>query len=90
MSIFLHYLNLTKYYLEIHHNSNVRTFNFTLYVGAMEITQIVILILLFKRQLDHVHLLYLCHLQYHQTLYTTSEIIYHREPIKKVNSSGNS
>ena len=42
----------------------------------MEITQILILILLFKPQVDHVHLSYLP-LHYHQILYATSEIIYH-------------
>ena len=47
----------------------------------MEITQILILILLFKPQSDHVHLSYLSPLQDHQILYTTSGIIYCREPI---------
>ena len=47
----------------------------------MEITQILILILLFKPQSDHVHLAYLSPLQYHQILYATSGILYHREPI---------
>ena len=47
----------------------------------MEITQILILILLFKCQSDHIHLSYLSPLQYHQILYTSSEIIHHRERI---------
>ena len=56
MCIFLHYLNFTKYNLLIHHNAILITFNYISWVGAMEITQILILILLFKPQLDHVHL----------------------------------
>ena len=41
----------------------------------MNITQILILILPVKPQIDHVHLSYHSFLQYHQILYTTSEII---------------
>ena len=41
----------------------------------MDITQILILILLVKSQIDYVHLSYCSPLQYHQILYATSEII---------------
>ena len=50
-------------------------------MGAMDITQILILILLVKPQIDHVHLSYCSPLQYHQILYATSEIIDHMEAI---------
>ena len=70
----------TEYNILIIHNPKLPTFNF-----IFHITQILILILPVKPQIDHVHLSYSFPLQYHQILYATSEIIDRMEAIIQYN-----